>query len=231
MSAGTKLFFTTPSQIAGTLWTTVRDRRDLDAARRQRLGLRARARPGDRGRAAARRAARALAHAQCHARSVHHRVQRHAAAGVPAAGDAVVRARAVVEGRDRVHRRAVSDPDQHLRGRAQRRQDADQRGALVRRQRMGHRAAGRGAERDALHRRRAAARDRPRRARRRGGGVLRLGVRARRDDGAGRRPLSGRRRVLRPDRVRGAVAGDDRDGAAAREPAQPLAAAARRRGE
>ena len=32
----------------------------------------------------------------------------------------------------------------------------------------------------------------------------------RRDDGAGGRPLSGRRRVLRPDRVRGAVAGHDR---------------------
>ena len=43
----------------------------------------------------------------------------------------------------------------------------------------------------------------------------------RRDDGAGRRPLSGRRGVLRPDRVRGAVAGDDRDGAGAGEPAQP----------
>ena len=36
LSAGTKLFFTTPSQIAGTLWTAVRDRRDLGAARRQR---------------------------------------------------------------------------------------------------------------------------------------------------------------------------------------------------
>ena len=51
-------------------------------------------------------------------------------------------------------------------------------------------------------------------------------IRARRDDGAGGRTLSGRRRVLRADRVRGGVAGDDRDGAGAGEPAQPLAAAA-----
>ena len=52
-----------------------------------------------------------------------------------------------------------------------------------------------------------AAGDRPRRARRRGGGVLRLRIGARRHDGAGGRALSGRRGVLRPDRVRGAVAG------------------------
>ena len=64
----------------------VRDRHDLGAARRQRLRLRARPRSGDRGRAAARRADRALAHAQRDVRSVHHRVQRDAAAGVPAAG-------------------------------------------------------------------------------------------------------------------------------------------------
>ena len=50
---------------------------------------------------------------------------------------------------------------------------------------------------------------------------------ARRHDGAGGRPLSGRGGVLRPDRVRGAVARHDRAGAGARAPARPLAAAAR----
>ena len=44
--------------------------------------------------------------------------------------------------------------------------------------RMGRRAAGGGAERDALHHRRLAAGDRPRRAGRGGGGVLRLRIRA-----------------------------------------------------
>ena len=99
----------------------VRHRHDLAAARRQRLGILDRPRTRDRGRAAARRADRALAHLERDARSVRHRLQRDAAAGVPAAGDAVVRARPVVEGGDRFHRGVVPDPDQHLRGRAQRR--------------------------------------------------------------------------------------------------------------
>ena len=136
----------------------VRDRHDLGSARRQRLRLRARARTVDRGGAAARRPARALAHPQCDAGSLRHRVQRYAAAGVPAARAALVRARAVVESGHRVHRRAVSHPDQHLRRRAQRRQDPDQRRALVRRQGMGRRAPGGAAEFAALCGGRTAAR-------------------------------------------------------------------------
>ncbi len=53
---------------------------------------------------------------------------------------------------------------------------------------------------------------------------------ARRHDGAGRRTLSGRHRVLRPDHLRRDDAGDDRLGPGAGEPARPLATAARRRG-
>ena len=157
LKAGTKLFFTTPSQIAGTLWRLFATGEIWGplgvSAEAFLVGLAARGRR----RAAARRADRPLAHAQRHARSVRHRVQRHAAAGVPAAGDAVARPRAVDQGRHRLHRRAVSDPDQHLRGRAQRRPHADQRGALVRRQRMGRGAPRGGAERDAVHHRGLAA--------------------------------------------------------------------------
>ena len=169
MKAGTKLFFTVPSHIAGTLWTMFATGSDLGAARRQRLSFRDRSFARHRRRLAARRAARPLADAQCHDRSVHHRVQRHAAARLPAALDAVVRHRHLVEGRRGLPRRLVPAFDQHLRGRAQRRQASDQRGALVRRQRMGYCAPRRGAEFPAFHHRRLAARHRPRRARRRGG--------------------------------------------------------------
>ena len=94
MSAGTKLFFTTPSQIVGTLW-----RLFATGAIWTPLGVSASGFAIGLGLSivvghAARRADRALAHAQRHARSLRHRVQRHAAARLPAAADAVVRARA-----------------------------------------------------------------------------------------------------------------------------------------
>ena len=99
MKAGTKLFFAVPSEIAGTLWqmfATGSIWAPLGvSAGAFAVGLAAR----DRRRPAARHSARTLEHAQRHARSVRHRVQRHAAARFPAALDAVVRARAMVQGR------------------------------------------------------------------------------------------------------------------------------------
>src|SRR5215472_7228568 len=153
LSAGTKLFFTTPSHVVGTLWEMF-----ATGSIWSPLGVSAGAFALGLGIAIV--VALPLGDAERAARPLHHRVQRDAAAGLPAARHAVVRARPVVEGGDRVHRRAVSAADQHLRGRAQRRQAADQRGALVRRRRMGDRAPGDRAERAALHRGRPAARHR-----------------------------------------------------------------------
>src|SRR5215831_2983238 len=92
---------------------------------------------------------------------------------------------------------------------------------------MEHRPPGGCPECAALYRRRLAVGDRPRRARRRGGRVLRLRGWAWRGHGAGREPLSGGRRLCRPDRIRRAVFADDRTGQAARGSAEPLASAAR----
>ena len=65
----------------------VRQRLDLGAARGQRLRLCDRPFVGDRRRSAARHPARSLQHPGCDVRPVHHRLQRDAATGLPAAAD------------------------------------------------------------------------------------------------------------------------------------------------
>src|SRR5277367_150270 len=100
MKAGTKLFFTVPSHIAGTLW-------DMFATGSIWKPLGVSASAFAIGLLLAIVVGRPFGDAQCHGRSVHHRLQRHAAAGVLAAVDAVVRYRHLVQGRRGVPRRPL----------------------------------------------------------------------------------------------------------------------------
>jgi hypothetical protein len=73
VSAGTKLFFTTPSAIAATLWKMFANGTIWTPLAVSASGF-ARARPRHPGRIAARCADRPLAHSQCHDRPFHHRL-------------------------------------------------------------------------------------------------------------------------------------------------------------